>query len=221
MVYPALYPPLFHTTKTNAVGGDHPAPRRFSHLLQPTRRATFSIPLCLPCVKGGVKTAGFDGGIVRNPQKRSKKYTCLRNTHPRPPARRVSSRRTHPTFWMDTPVTHHNNPRFPWAFSHRTERSPVYLEESPEPSAANRQAPKVFTSFVVRAFCARRCRLSHILNPWIGQPRRRSLPSPSRSNVPRTLTPSTELPHRIAPAVSCIEHLFVYIYCRPVFHRCQ
>jgi hypothetical protein len=53
----------------------------------------------------------------------------------------------------------------------------VYLEESPEPSAANRQAPKVFTSFVVRAFCARRCGLSHVLNPWIGQPRRRSLPS--------------------------------------------
>lgn len=48
---------------------------------------------------------------------------------------------------MDTPVTHRNNLRFPWAFSHRTERSPVYLEESPEPSAANRQAPKVFTSY--------------------------------------------------------------------------
>jgi hypothetical protein len=96
----------------------------------------------------------------------------------------------------------------------------VYLEESPEPSAANRQAPKVFTSFVVRTFCARHCGLSHILNPWIGQPRRRSLPS-HHAQTSRTLTPSTEPPHRAAPAVSCTEHLFVYIYCRPDFESCQ
>ena len=87
----------------------------------------------------------------RSPQKRVKKYTCLRSTLPRPPARRVASRCTHPTYGRASLATHRNNLRFPWAYSHRTERSPVYLEESPEPSAANRQAPKVFTSLCCKA----------------------------------------------------------------------
>jgi hypothetical protein len=97
----------------------------------------------------------------------------------------------------------------------------VYREASPEPSAANRQAPKVFTSSFLERFALAVVGLSHAMNLWSGQPRRRSPHSPSRTNI-RTHS-RRRLSRHTVPLPSFLIRTFVrsIIYCRPVFESCQ
>lgn len=67
----------------------------------------------------------------------------LRTIPPASPECTAPSHRAPPTSGRARPVVHRNTPRSLWAFAHRNGRSLVSPEASPEPDAANRQAPRL------------------------------------------------------------------------------
>ena len=75
-------------------------------------------------------------------KKGQKNTPGLKKIPPASPICNPASRCAPPTYGRELLPARRNNPRSPWAFGRRTERSPVSEEASLEPSAANRQAPK-------------------------------------------------------------------------------